>query len=149
MNKQVSRSGNGRWQKGSSGNPAGRPLSARQKISERLLGDLQEVWEQHGKSVLLKLAKKDPGRLAQIAYGLLPRDIFLTVEHKPPGNMTAEDWQITRDMVELIKASMPEGATKIPAEIRDAIEHALRSSHAVQIEQTDTKSAQQQVISTT
>jgi len=31
------------------------------------------VWEEHGISVLQRLAVTDPGKLAQIAYGLLPR----------------------------------------------------------------------------
>jgi hypothetical protein len=30
--------------------------------------------------VLERLAKDDPAKLAQIAYGLLPRDIFVKVE---------------------------------------------------------------------
>ncbi|WP_407160809.1 hypothetical protein [Bradyrhizobium sp. STM 3557] len=89
----------------------------------------------------MKLATSDPGKLATIAYGLLPRDVFLTVEHKTPGNMAPEDWQIMLELVELIKGSLPVGATAMPAEIRDTIEHALRSKSALQIEQTDTKSA--------
>jgi hypothetical protein len=47
-------------------------VGARQKISERLLGDLAEVWAEHGKSVLERLAKDEPAKLAQVAYGLLP-----------------------------------------------------------------------------
>jgi len=64
----------GRWLKGASGNHAGRPQSSRQRISERLLADLATVWETHGESVLQRLALTDPGKLATIAYGLLPRD---------------------------------------------------------------------------
>jgi hypothetical protein len=36
--------------------PAGRPLSAHWKISEKLLSDLAEVWAEHGKDVLHRLA---------------------------------------------------------------------------------------------
>ena len=67
------------WKPGESGNPAGRPIGARQKISEKLLADLAEVWEANGVSVLQCLAVTDPGKLAQIAYGLLPRDVFISV----------------------------------------------------------------------
>ena len=59
------------------GNPAGRPIGARQKISEKLLADLAVVWEQQGGSCWSGLAVTDPGKLAQIAYGLLPRDVFI------------------------------------------------------------------------
>jgi hypothetical protein len=77
LNQQVSKGH--RWQKGQSGNPAGRAVGARQKISERLLADLASVWETHGESVV-SLAITEPGKLAQIAYGLLPRDVFISVE---------------------------------------------------------------------
>jgi len=50
------------------------PLSARSRISEKLLADLAVVWEELGKDVL-KLAMDDPGKLATIGYGLLPRDV--------------------------------------------------------------------------
>jgi hypothetical protein len=42
-----------RWLKGIPAPPgAGRPISSRQKISERLLQDLAAVWEEHGRAVL-------------------------------------------------------------------------------------------------
>ena len=58
-----------RWPKGQSGNPAGRPVGARQRISEQLLADLASVWEEHGVSVLQRLAVTDAGKLAD---GLRP-----------------------------------------------------------------------------
>ena len=72
------------WKPGQSGNPAGRPIGARAKITEKLLADLADVWEEHGSSVLQRLAVTDPGKLAQIAYGLLPRDVFISVEPADP-----------------------------------------------------------------
>jgi hypothetical protein len=66
------------WQPGQSGNPSGRPVGARQRISEQLLTDLARVRETHRVSVLERLAISDPGKLAQIAYGLLPRDVFIS-----------------------------------------------------------------------
>jgi hypothetical protein len=69
QDEKTLREPNGRWLKGQSANPTGRPMSSRQKISERLLADLADVWEKHGKDVLLKLAVSDPGKLATIAEG--------------------------------------------------------------------------------
>jgi hypothetical protein len=40
------------------------PIGARQKISEKLLADLADVWEEHGVSVLQRLAVTDPGNSA-------------------------------------------------------------------------------------
>jgi Family of unknown function (DUF5681) len=71
MNQQHNiTTGPHRWKKGETGNPAGRPLGARQKISEKLLADLADVWQEHGKAVLTRLVSEDPGKLAQIAFGL-------------------------------------------------------------------------------
>jgi len=83
VNQQVSKGH--RWPKGQSGNPAGRPVGARPRISEQLLAEIASVWEEHGVSVLQRLAITDPGKLAQIAYGLLPRDVFISVEQRTPG----------------------------------------------------------------
>jgi hypothetical protein len=94
------------WLKGTSPpSPTGRPLSARSRISEKLLADLADGWEEHGVGVLQRLAVTDPGKLAQIAYGLLPRDVFISVEQRAPGNLDAEEWQILRRVIDLIKVS--------------------------------------------
>ena len=55
---------------------------------------LHVVWEEHGVSVLQRLAVTDPGKLAQIAYGLLPRDVFISVEQRTPGNLDPDEWAI-------------------------------------------------------
>jgi hypothetical protein len=114
--------------KGQSGNPHGRPIAARQKISEALLADLAEVWAEHGKDVLLKLAVSDPGKLAQIAYGLLPRDIFLHVQQTetPHANELAR----LRDILDVIDRVCPSGD---PQEILDGIEQDLRARYATEI----------------
>ena len=39
---------NGRWLPGTTGNAAGRGMTNRQRISEKLLADLARVWEEHG-----------------------------------------------------------------------------------------------------
>jgi hypothetical protein len=76
--KHENRSADGRWLPGTTGNAAGRGMTNRQRISERLLADLAAVWETHGESVPQRLATTDPGKLATIAYGLLPRDVFIS-----------------------------------------------------------------------
>jgi len=96
VNKQPKQLMATAWKPGQSGNPAGRPIGARQKISEKLLADLAVVWETEGESVLRRLAIEDPGKLAQIAYGLLPRDVFISVEQRTPGNLDPDEWAILR-----------------------------------------------------
>jgi hypothetical protein len=59
-----------RWKKGQSGNSAGRPLGARQRISEKLLADLAMVWEEH--RGVATPGDRRPWQAPQIAFGLLP-----------------------------------------------------------------------------
>ena len=110
-----------------SGNPKGRPIGARQKISEQLLADLAVVWEHQGEFVLRRLAIEDPGKLAQIAYGLLPRDVFISVEQRTPGNLDPDEWAILRRVIDLIQATA-KGADLGP--VLETIENALRADQA-------------------
>ena len=98
----TSSKANGRsWVAGQSGNPAGRPLGARQRIANQLLEDLQEVWAEKGKAILYRMAIDDPSRLATIAYGLLPRDIFVRVEdQRAPGNLES-----IRELLDILEAA--------------------------------------------
>jgi Family of unknown function (DUF5681) len=134
LNQQVSKGH--RWQKGQSGNPAGRSIGARQKISERLLADLASVWEKHGESVLERLAVTEPGKLATIAYGLLPRDVFISVAPSTPGNLAPEEWAVMVDLVRLIKASAPTDAQALPSDLAPALEDAVRAHFAKPVDGT-------------
>jgi hypothetical protein len=129
VNQQVSKGH--RWPKGQSGNPAGRPFGARQRISEQLLSDLAVVWETHGASVLERLAITDPGKLAQIAYGLLPRDVFISVEQRTPGNLDPDEWAILRRVIDLIQVN---AGGKDLGPVLETIESALRAGQAKRIE---------------
>jgi hypothetical protein len=119
----VNKPNAGKWVAGTSGNPAGRPLGSRQKIAETLLQDLAEVWAKRGKSVLERMAIDDPGKLASIAYGLLPRDIFVTVEQRTPAGMDADDWERMLGLARTMREIAPD------ASLED-IELALRSAFA-------------------
>ena len=131
MNKQPKQLMATAWKPGQSGNPAGRPIGARQKIAEKLLSDIAEVWEASGKSVLERLAIEEPAALAKIAYGLLPREMLLNVQQSGPG-VNAEQWAFVREVLTAIERSAPEGTE--PAQILEAIEHGLRAEFAKQIE---------------
>jgi hypothetical protein len=129
----VQRDAKGRWLTGTPSPSPGRPISGRQRISERLLTDLAEVWEEHGKVVLTKLAVSDPGKLTQIAYGLLPRDIFVQVQSNAgPGNLDADSWATMRRVLDLIEQHAPPGSDA--ASVFETIENALRAEHATLIE---------------
>lgn len=62
--------------------------------------------------------------MAQIAYGLLPRDVFISVEQRTPGNLDPDEWAILRRVIDLIQANA-KGAELGP--VLETIENALRA----------------------
>jgi hypothetical protein len=91
--------------------------------------DLPPSEEEHGKDVLTKLAVTDPGKLATIAYGLLRRDVFISVEQKTPGNLEPEAWAALRRVLDLIQAAGVDGD---PRDVFEMIENALNALRADQ-----------------
>lgn len=64
-----------KWKPGQSGNPAGRPLGARVKLSETFLKDLLEDWEQHGKTALAEARTKKPDVYLRVVASVLPKQL--------------------------------------------------------------------------
>jgi hypothetical protein len=58
--------------------------------------------------------------VAQIAYGLLPRDVFISVEQRTPGNLDPDEWAILRRVIDLIQANA-KGAELGPGDDRECI----------------------------
>jgi hypothetical protein len=93
---------------------------------------LAGVWEEHGKAVLERLAKDDPAKLAQIAYGLLPRDVFVKVEdQRTPGGLDADSYAALRKLLDVIESC---GAIGEPQEVFAMIEEDLRARFAKPID---------------
>jgi hypothetical protein len=110
---------------GQSGNTTGRPPGARQKIAEKLIADIADVWEACGIEVLKRQAVEEPANLATIAYGLVPKDIFLNVAQAAPGGLEPDEWATLRRVLDIIKATAPDGVA--PSLVFETIEHASRS----------------------
>ena len=64
---------------GHCGNPSGRPLGARNKLSETFLEDVYAAWQEHGKQALDTMAENDPGAFVKVAASLMPREATLNV----------------------------------------------------------------------
>jgi len=69
---------------GVSGNPAGRPLGSRNRLTNALVADLTASWEKHGPAVLERLRIDDPATYARLAASLVPKDVSITVEKVDP-----------------------------------------------------------------
>ena len=63
----------------------------------------------------------EPGKLAQIAYGLLPRDIFISMEQRTPGNLDPDECAVLRWVIDLIQANEGRGAGACADDDRERI----------------------------
>ena len=77
------------------------------------------------------MAVDDPAKLATIAFGILPKDVLISVEQKTPGNLEPEAWAALRRVLDIIQAAKVEGD---PQAIFEKIETALRADTATLIE---------------
>ncbi len=76
------RPGNGNlipWKPGQSGNPLGRPIGARNKLSEDFLNALHEEFQEHGKAAVEKVRLERPMEFLKIIASLVPREMNLNV----------------------------------------------------------------------
>ncbi len=67
------------FQPGQSGNPAGRPLGARNRLAETFLEDLYRDWREHGAQTIETVRANDPGAYLKIVAGLIPREMQLNI----------------------------------------------------------------------
>ena len=115
------------WPPGVSGNPNGRPVGSRSAFSAGFTRDLAEVWAEKGKASMLYTAEKQPATFFATCARLLPNDVRVTVEQSLPGNLSAQDWQVMREIVEAVKLAVPDASSKPPGEVLEYVRAKLAS----------------------
>ena len=62
------------WQPGQSGNPAGRPKSSRNKLTEDFLSAMAEDFAAHGKAAIVTVREEDPAKYLTVVAQLVPKE---------------------------------------------------------------------------
>lgn len=86
---------------GQSGNPAGRPKGAKNKLTDLFLSAVADDFAEHGAVALARVREEDPASYLKIVGGFIPRELVLQREEGP-----AIDYaELTHDeLVELLEA---------------------------------------------
>ena len=121
----------GRWLPGTSGNPAGRPISSRQKLGEAFLKDLLADWKQNGKDAIVKMRKKDAVAYCRVIASVLPRELVFT-ETSEIDAMTPEEMSGLLQIIRQMKARTidAEATTVAEAEVIEAMAAAEDEAEA-------------------
>jgi hypothetical protein len=118
---------NGRmWQPVQSGNLNGRPVGSRTAFSAGFLRDLAEVWPEEGRETMVKTARTNPAVFFATCARLIPNDVRVTVQQQLPGNLSAEEWGMMREIVEAVKQAIPDAASVPPSAVLQYVLAKLR-----------------------
>lgn len=134
MNEQVKNKAATLWKPGESGNPAGRPIGSRNKLSEAVIQDIAADWAIGGAETIARVRLTDPATYFRVVASILPKDVLVNVQQTTPGNLDPSEWAVMVELVRLIKASAPEGSQALPSDIVPAIEETVRVHFAKPIE---------------
>ena len=66
--------------KGQSGNPAGRPIGARNKVSALFMENVYDQWQKYGIEALKKAAQEEPMQFCKMMAGLVPKETNNTTD---------------------------------------------------------------------
>jgi hypothetical protein len=86
-------------------------------FSQGFLKDLASVWSEEGRETMVKTARTNPAAFFATCARLIPNDVRVTVQQQLPGNLSAEDWAMMREIVEAVKQAIPDAASAAPSAV--------------------------------
>jgi hypothetical protein len=111
------------WKPGQSGNPAGRPKSARSRISEAFLDALANDFAEHGVETIARVRNEKPDQYLKVIAGLLPKDINIRTNDL---DALSDDELLNRirELDEALKETITEQTHRSPQRAICGIEYA-------------------------
>ena len=138
------------WKPGQSGNPAGRPIAARQRLTDAFIKDLSEHYSRCGAEIITRVAEQDPVAYLNVVARFIPKETELTINSNinlDPAQMQriAEAWIVAQADIEALESdyviesadeadepALPEEPALLPVragevgEVRDAVDEMER-----------------------
>lgn len=128
---ELTKTNNGQWKSGQSGNLQGRPVGSRNQFSNAFMSDLAAVWAAHGRETMEATAKVNPEAFFATCARLLPRDVAISIQTQAP-ILDAGDLQILK----AIKLALPNAGDREPSEVLQFVLDAVRAHEAKVIDAT-------------
>ena len=130
------------FQPGVSGNPAGRPMGSRNKLTENILADLATFYEREGMALIEKVRDENPGLLLQSLIKLVPREAHLNISGSAAVlNLTidqreriAESWLVSQADEDAIKGV----AVRIEPDKKKALNHDSTNDQPARVKRAKT-----------
>jgi Family of unknown function (DUF5681) len=112
-----------RWQRGQSGNPAGRPRGSRNALSEEVICALLRDFRQHGPKAVARVRQTQPAAYLKILALLISREHRVEYYSNPLKDLTDEQLEATIEYIETSLAAQAGGpVTVIEATAQPALE---------------------------
>ena len=75
---------------------------------------------------MVKTARTNPSVFFATCARLIPNDVRVTVQQQLPGNLSAEDWAIKREIVEAVKRAIPDASSQSPSAVLQYVKDRLQ-----------------------
>ena len=75
---------------------------------------------------MFKTARTSPAVFFATCAQLIPNDVRVTVQQQLPGNLSAEDWAIMREIVEAVKRAIPDASSQPPGAVLQHVKDRLQ-----------------------
>ncbi len=66
---------------------------------------------------MIKTAQDQPSVFFATCARLIGPEVKLTIEQQLPGNLSAEDWAMMREIVEAVKRAIPDASSQSPGAV--------------------------------